>query len=166
MRGGETAYGHVGCPYCMRQMLGCVELSRVAKYSRSKRQQIFCLTTLGAQPVNWLNLRNVCIIQLTRFVDSLNSYRGLPTANGHSIAGQYYIVHTYIHTFMTHAIVQHKDLNLRRILLCCWWWLFNFLHSNILDGAKTWSLDAPDIRFQFSRYPTDFDIWLRLQAAG
>jgi len=71
------------------QMLGCVELSRVAKCSRSKRRQVFCLTTLGAQPVNWLNLRNVCFVQLTRFVDSLNSYRGLAAANGHSTAGQY-----------------------------------------------------------------------------
>jgi len=73
----------------MLQMLGCMELSRVAKYSQSKRRQIFCLTTLGAQPVNWLNLRNVCLMQLTRFVDSLNSYRGLTMANGHSVAGQY-----------------------------------------------------------------------------
>jgi len=72
------------------QMLGCVELSHMAKYSRSKRRQIFCLTTLGAQLVNWLNLRNVCIIQLTRFVDSLNSYRGQTTANGYSITSQYH----------------------------------------------------------------------------
>ena len=73
----------------MQQLLGCVELSRMAKYSRPKRHQVFCLTTLGAQPVNWLNLRNVCLIQLTRFVDLLNSYRGLAVVNGHSIAGQY-----------------------------------------------------------------------------
>jgi len=69
-------------------MLGCVELSRVSKYSQSKRQQIFCLTTLGAQPVNWLNLRNVCLLQLTRFNDSLNSYRGVTTADSNGTAGQ------------------------------------------------------------------------------
>ena len=69
-------------------MLGCVELSRVAKYSRSKRQQIFCLTTLGAQPVNWLNLRNVCLVQLTRFIDSLTSYRGVTAAHSNGTAGE------------------------------------------------------------------------------
>jgi len=62
-------------------MLACVELSRIAKYSRSKRQQIFCLTTLGAQPVNWLNLRNVCLQQITRFTDSLHAYRGVTPAH-------------------------------------------------------------------------------------
>jgi len=64
------------------QMLGCLELCRLSQYSRGKRQQVFCLTTLGAQPINWLNLHNVCLAQLTGFVDSLNSYRGVTTANG------------------------------------------------------------------------------------
>ena len=61
---------------CWWQMLGCMEMCRVAKYSPSKRRQIFCLTTLGAQPINWLNLHNVCVLQLRRFIDSLNSYQG------------------------------------------------------------------------------------------
>ena len=59
----------------------------MSKYSRSRRQQLFCLTTLGAQPVNWLNLRNVCLVQLTRFNDSLNAYRGSASADSNGIAG-------------------------------------------------------------------------------
>jgi len=75
------------CVNC--QMLGCVELSRMSKYSRVKRQQLFCLTTLGAQPVNWLNLRNVCIVQLTRFNDSLRAYRGSETTDSNGTTGEY-----------------------------------------------------------------------------
>lgn len=67
-------------------MLGCMELSRLSQYSQSKRQQLFCLTTLGGQPVNWLNLSNVCLAQLRNFNDKLGSYRGVTSADSNNTA--------------------------------------------------------------------------------
>ena len=56
------------------QHLACWDLSRLSKYSESRRQQVFSLAALSSHPVNWSNINAACHLQLSHLTESLSAY--------------------------------------------------------------------------------------------